>query len=88
VLGLTEVGGARRSIEGVDVVVEGASLRGLSDEDCCGMPLRVAISFARAGEDSRRDGCMRAAGGEGRDEGATGGEARDAEVSGSEVSTL
>jgi len=80
-------GGARRSTEGVDALVEGANLRGLSEDGCCGMPLRVAISFARAGEDSRRDGCIRAVGGGGTDEGTAGGEVVDAEASGSEDST-
>jgi hypothetical protein len=75
-------------MEVVEVVVEGAILRGLSDDGCCGMPLREAISFARAGEDSRRDGCMRVAGGGGADDGAAGGEARGVEASGSEVSTV
>jgi hypothetical protein len=81
------LGGTRRSIEVADVVVEGAILRGLSDDGCCGMPLREAISFARAGEDSRRDGCMRVAGGGRADDGAAEGEARGVEASGSEVST-
>jgi hypothetical protein len=82
------LGGARRSIEVVDMVFEGVILRGLSDDGCCGMPLREAISFARAGEDSRRDGCMRAAGGGMADDGAAGGEARGVEASDSEVSTV
>lgn len=83
---MPDVGGARRSMEGVDVAVEGAILRGLSEDGGCGMPLRVAMSFARAGEDSRRDGCMRVVGG-GTDEGATGGETMATEASGSEGST-
>lgn len=64
-------------------IVDGAGLRGLSREGCCGMPLRVAISFARAGEDSRRDGCILVTGGGGPDEGAMGGEVKAAEGSNS-----
>lgn len=58
----------------------------MREEDCRGMPRRVAMSFARAGEDSRRDGCMRATGGAWAEEEVTGGEAMGVEGSGDGMS--